>query len=343
MSHIAARLSRRDWIARTALPALTIPALAIPALPVPGLVTSALAAQPRKKALIAITLDLEMSRQYPRRDMMEWDYEKGNLDADTKQYAREAGRVARQHGGLIHYFCVGRVLEQPDIQWLEELAATGHAIGNHTYDHVNVTATTSEETQFRFRRAPWLARGLPARQLIEENIHLTRVALEQRAKIKENGFRTPGGFHPGMSDRPDLQEMFKALGYSWISSKYPAHNAGQPKEEPTAEVYADIVRAQQESQPFRYPNGLIEIPMSPISDVNAFRSNFWKLESFLKAIRLGVEWAIEHGAVFDLLAHPSCLVVEDPTFETVKLICQLVKRAGDRAAIVDLGTIAASV
>ena len=46
------------------------------------------------KALIAITLDLEMSRHYPKRGMMEWDYEKGNLDADTKRYAVEAGRGA---------------------------------------------------------------------------------------------------------------------------------------------------------------------------------------------------------------------------------------------------------
>ena len=47
--------------------------------------------------------------------------------------------------------------------------------------------------------------------------------------------------------------------------------------------------------------------------------------------------------VFDFLAHPSCLVVEDPTFETVKLICSLVKDAGDKAAIVGLDEIAKGV
>ena len=83
--------------------------------------------------------------------------------------------------------------------------------------------------------------------------------------------------------------------------------------------------------------------MSPISDVGAFRSNFWKRSYFLKAIRQGVEWAIAHGAVFDFLAHPSCLVVEDPKFETIELICDLVRRAGDRAALVGLDTIARRV
>ena len=69
-------------------------------------------------------------------------------------------------------------------------------------------------------------------------------------------------------------------------------------------------------------------------------SKIWRREYFLKAIRLAVEWAIEVGGVFDFLAHPSCLVVEDPKFETVKLICDLVDRAGDRAAIIDLDAIA---
>lgn len=295
------------------------------------------------KAQIAITLDLEMSRHYPKRGMTEWDYKKGDLDEATKQYAVEAARVAKEHGGVIHFFCVGRVLEQPNVDWLKEIAAAGHPIGNHTYDHVNVLATEPAKTQFRFQRAPWLAKGMTARQLIEENIRMTNIGLRQRAEIAERGFRTPGGFPNGLNDREDLQKMLQKLGYKWVSSKYPRHQAGVPKKEPGADVYADIVRAQSEAQPFVYPSGLVEIPMSPISDVNAFRSNFWKLDYFLKAVTLAVEWAIEKGGVFDFLAHPSCLVVEDPTFETIKQICKTVSRAADRAAIVDLDTIAASV
>ena len=80
--------------------------------------------------------------------------------------------------------------------------------------------------------------------------------------------------------------------------------------------------------------------MSPISDIGAFRGGRWKLEAFLKAIRLGVEWAIDNKAVFDFLGHPSCLYVTDPEFRTIDLICDLVKKAGNRAALVDLGTLA---
>src|ERR1700730_14177265 len=98
-------------------------------------------ASKRGKALVAITLDLEMSRNFPTWDQTHWDYEKGNLDSDTKGYAVEAARIVKRAGRRIHFFAVGRVLEQEDVSWLTELAREGHSIGNHTYDHVNVKAT----------------------------------------------------------------------------------------------------------------------------------------------------------------------------------------------------------
>ena len=226
---------------------------------------------------------------------------------------------------------------------MKEIAKEGHSIGNHTYDHVNVHAQKPEQIQFRFQRAPWLIRGKSTQQIIRENIRMTSIAMKQRAGIEANGFRTPGGFHDGISNRPDLQKMFVDLGFSWISSKYPRHLSGKPMQELSQDVYRSIVQAQREAQPFLYPNGLVEIPMSPISDVGAFRSKFWKLNYFLKAIRMAVEWAIETRGVFDFLCHPSCLVVEDPNHETIRMICEVVRQAGEKATIADLGSIAARV
>lgn len=295
---------------------------------------------PARKALIAITLDLEMSAEYPRRGMTEWNYRKGELDADTKKYAVDMARIAKDRGGLIHFFALGRTLEQEDVGWLKQLAADGHPIGNHTYDHINLLAQKLEDLQFRYQRSPWLVKGKTVPEVIEDNIATTTLALKERCGITPNGFRTPGGFNPGLMQRPDLQKLLVKQGFSWVSSLYPAHTCGKPKEEPTEAVYADIVKAQAAAQPFEYPNGLIEVPMSPVSDVNAFRTHYWKRAWFLKAVRLAVEEAIRTGGVFDFLAHPSCLVVEDPDFEVVKLICDLVKVAGDRAAIVGLDEIA---
>jgi peptidoglycan/xylan/chitin deacetylase (PgdA/CDA1 family) len=297
----------------------------------------------RDKAQIAITLDLEMSRNFPTWETTHWDYEKGNLDTDTKQYSVEAARRVKERGGVIHFFCVGRVLEQENVEWLKEIAATGHAVGNHTYDHVYLLAKRPEEVQFRFQRAPWLMRGKPVAEVIADNIRMTTEALQTRAGIKTAGFRTPGGFSTGLDGREDLQKMLLDQGFSWVSSKYPAHANTKPGERPTQAVFDSIVKAQAAAQPYVYPTGLIELPMSPISDIGAFRGGRWPLEDFLTAIRLAVEWTIEHKAVFDFLAHPSCLVAMDPQFKAVELICDLVKQAGNKAAIVTLDTMAKQV
>jgi peptidoglycan/xylan/chitin deacetylase (PgdA/CDA1 family) len=294
----------------------------------------------RDKALIAITLDLEMSRNFPTWDQTRWDYEKGNLDAATKKYSIEAARRVNERGGKIHFFVVGRVFEQENVDWLREIVRAGHPVGNHTYDHVNVKAQRPEDIQYRFRRAPWLMRGKTPREVIEDNIRLTDLALKARVGVPSRGFRTPGGFANGIEERPDLQRMLLDLGFRWVSSKYPAHPMTKAGEEPTKAVFDGIVKAQEAAQPFGYRSGLVEVPMSPISDITAFRTGRWKVEHFLKAIRRVVEWAIEHRAVFDFLGHPSCLLVTDPKFQALDLICDLVQAARGRAALADLDVIA---
>jgi peptidoglycan/xylan/chitin deacetylase (PgdA/CDA1 family) len=304
---------------------------------------ASLAAGEAQPALIAITLDLEMSRNFPKWDQTEWDYEKGNLNAETKRYAVEACRRVKAHGGVIHCFAVGRVLEQPDVGWLKEIAAAGHPVGNHTYDHVNVKATRPEDVQFRFRRAPWLIEGQPPRDVIRENIRLASAALKARAGIEAAGFRTPGGFADGLADRPDLRRMLRELGFGWVSSKYPAHPLGDAGKQPGRAVLDAVVKAQEQAEPFAYPDGLVEVPMSPVSDISAFRGGRWELAWFLDALRLSVEWAIDRRATFDFLGHPSCLYVVDPEFRAIELICALVEKAGNRAKLVNLGAIAERV
>jgi hypothetical protein len=176
--------------------------------------------------------------------------------------------------------------------------------------------------------------------VIRENIRLTNVALKTRVGIDPAGFRTPGGFAAGLADRADIQQMLLDLGFRWVSSLYPQHPVGEPMREPTEAVLAGIIAACPKAQPFVYPSGLVEVPMSPISDIGAFRGGRWKLEWFVEAVRRGVAWAIDNGAAFDFLGHPSCLYATDPKFDVIEMICQMVRKAGDRAEIVDLNTLA---
>jgi hypothetical protein len=296
------------------------------------------------KAQIAITLDLEMSRNFPNWEDTRWDYEKGNLNAAAKQYTTAACRRVKRRGGLIHTFVVGQVFEQPDVDWLKQIADDGHPIGNHTYDHVYLLAESTEQLQYRFRRSPWLLRGQTLPEALRENIKLTNAAMQDRIGVTANGFRAPGGFANGLLGREDIQELILGLGFDWVSCRYPAHagiedihgSSGQPSQR----AYDNIVAAQRAAQPFLYPTGLLEIPMSPISDIGAFRNGRWKLDHFMRAVRLAIQWAIEHRAMFDFLAHPSCLGVVDPKFQVIDMICDLVDRSAGKAEIVGLDTIA---
>ncbi|MBM3821947.1 MAG: twin-arginine translocation signal domain-containing protein [Verrucomicrobia bacterium] len=294
----------------------------------------------RRKARVAITMDLEMARNFPRWEDTHWDYTKGHLNEETKRYALAAARRVKFHGGVIHFFLVGQALEQENVEWLQELHREGHPIGNHTYDHVNVLARRPEDLQFRFQRAPWLLRTQDPVQAIRENIEQCSQAMRHRLGFAPAGFRTPGGFAEGLQGRPDIQQLLLDCGFSWVSCRYPAHPYGQPGTRADHEVLAGIVKAQSNSQPFVYPTGLIEVPMSPISDVGAFRNCRWPLEDFLRAIRAGVTWAIEQGAAFDLLTHPSVLYPNDPEFRTIDLVCDLVGQARDGAALADCSTLA---
>ena len=297
---------------------------------------------PGRISLVAISLDLEMARNFPKWEDTHWDYEKGNLNEETKKYAVEAARRVKARGGVIHFFLVARALEQENVDWLKEIIRMGHSVGNHTYDHVYLLATKPEEIQYRFTRAPWLIEGKSPAEVIRENIRLASEAIKRRLGAPPVGFRAPGGFADGLTNRPDIQKMLLDLGFKWASTKYPAHPNSEPGTPPSAPVFEGIVKAQAAAQPFVYPSGLIEVPMSPISDIGAFRNGRWKLDDFLKATRLNLEWVIANRVVFDFLAHPACLYAMDPEFKTIDMICDLVKRAGSAARVVNLEQIVES-
>jgi peptidoglycan/xylan/chitin deacetylase (PgdA/CDA1 family) len=295
------------------------------------------------QALVAITLDLEMSRNFPTWDQVHWDYHKGNLDKDTKAYAAEACRRVKARGGRVHCFAVGQVFEQDNLDWLRAIVRDGHPVGNHTYDHVNILARTPEELQFRFRRWPWLMMGRTPERVIRDQVRMTNQAIQSELRTTSAGFRSPGGFGRGLKERPDIQKMLLEEGFDWVSTQYAGVPALREGTKPTPDVFAAILRTQPACQPYQYESGLVEVPMSTISDIHAFRTARWKLPDFLKAIEIALDWVIERKAVFDFLAHPSCLAVTDPEFKAVELICAKVQAARPRAELVDLATIARRV
>lgn len=302
------------------------------------------AAAPRRfpKAQIALTVNLEMSRNFPTPLETRWDFEKGNLDEANKRYAAELGRLLKKRGALGTFFVVGQVLEHENVDWLAEIRDQGHVIANHTYDHVNMTGAKPEDLQFRFRRAPWLVEGRTAEQVVEENIRMTNSALRHRLGIQRvRGFRSSNEFDTGLDAMPKAQEMLKRLGFDWVGTKY-SYNAVRvrPLERASEEIFAAVAASQTRTQPYVYPSGLVELPKSALSDVVAFRTGRWGIGDFLEATRRAVEWAIEHRAFFSFSPHSSVQVVVDPEFRVVQMICDLVAKSPDRAELVTFDQVA---
>jgi hypothetical protein len=293
------------------------------------------------RALVALTLDLEMSRNFPSWDQTHWDYHKGNLDTPTKRYAVEFCRRVRALGGRVHLFAVGQVFEQDSVEWLRGLVRAGHPVGNHTYDHVNVLARGRDELQPRFRRWPWLMQGRTVQRVLTDQVRMTDEAITARLETKTRGFRSPGGFATGLTERPDVQKLLQELGFSWVSTKYAGVKGIEEGTAPTGAVLDAIARSQALCQPHVYRSGLIEVPMSTVSDIHAFRIGRWRLADYLRAVEAALDWVIKQRAVFDFLAHPSCLVATDPDFQTVRLIGDKIRAAGARAAWADLDAVAA--
>lgn len=325
------RVSRRDML-RTSFgtAAAVVAAESLGATPSP----------PAAKALVSITLDLEMCDNFPRWEDKHWSYEKGNLNDETKAYAVEACRRIKRHGGIAHLFVVGRALEQANVDWLKQIVQEGHRLGNHTYDHVYVLAQKPEEIQFRFRRSPWLIEGRSPADVIRENIRLTSEAIRTRIGVEPDGFRAPGGFAMGLANRTDVQQLLLDSGFRWASTQSPSPSMGSAAMQPTAVIYERIVAAQRAAQPFVYPSGLIEVPMSPVSDVGAFRGGRWKLPWYLEQIRRGLTECIARGWTYDFLCHPSVLYSQDAGFEAIELMCEIVSSSKGRAELVDLNALA---
>ena len=97
-------LSRREC-----LKAMTVGGLL--GIPLPFLQKSIQAAE-SDTALIAITLDLEMSANFPTYETTHWNFEKGNLNDETKRYSVEAAR--REAGISEKTLRVSVGIEHPD-------------------------------------------------------------------------------------------------------------------------------------------------------------------------------------------------------------------------------------
>ncbi len=277
-------------------------------------------------AALSLTFDVEMCTNFPYWGSV-WDHRKGAIDAETKRYVGKLAEIARETGVRFQWFVLGSSLEDPDVEYLKRLTADGHAVGSHTYHHVNVKAKGWDDLQAVYRSDPALRlRFSSPIAAIRNEIETTSALIRERLGAAPRSFRTPGGFAEGLADAPAVSDLLREHGFRCVSSHYrfplPATGAGDGAARAEA-LHWSITHLQ----PYRYPNGLLEIPMMGLSDIGAFRTLDLERQEWIRLLEGGVDLAAERSLVFSVLMHPCVLACRDPHAASVR---RLLERAACR-------------
>lgn len=277
---------------------------------------------------VQLSFDLEAVTNFPNWTHF-WNDRKGAIDEATKAYVGQINARCETYGAKAHYFLVGSLFEDPNVDYLKRTVDEGHAVGNHTYTHVSIKARDPAHLAGVYTSCPWRAAGRSAQQIVREEVQMTTAAMEARLGVKPKGFRSPGGFANGLQDAADVREMLREEGFWWVSTHYNdglmrtySRNAevGDVPKVPFAELTASFKRSERVLQPYRYEDGLLELPLAGITDVVAWRRYRPDLGEWLRMLADGVDYAHEHGLVFMLTTHPAVLAAIDPFCQTVDVV-----------------------
>ena len=268
---------------------------------------------------LSLTFDVEMCTNFPYWTSV-WDHRKGAIDADCKQYIQKLNAVAAKFGVKLHYFLVGSALEDPDIDYLRQSVNAGHALGNHTYSHVNVRAQEIPQLQVTYAAAPWRAHGRSALTCIRDELRQTSSAMREVLGVNPVGFRTPGGFVDGLHSVPAVQELLKDEGFGYASSHFrfpvdPTRKRPQQERLETA-----MCESLDSLQPYRYPNGLPELPPTGITDIWGFRYLDMDRWEFIDLLKHGIDHAHDNGQVLTMTFHPPVLAARDPHCDVLEAV-----------------------
>lgn len=112
-----------------------------------------------------------------------------------------------RYGAHAVFFVVGRMVEEhPDI--VHAIAAAGHEIGLHGYEHDNLSRYDSE-----------------ALALLEKNLARVGSLAEDITGARPQCFRAPYLMSP-LFYRAEVYALLKAQGYRWVSNRYVRYPVG---------------------------------------------------------------------------------------------------------------------
>ena len=277
---------------------------------------------------VQLSFDVEMVTNFPYWGN-DWNARKGALDRETKEYIRRISETCSQYGAKAHYFLVGSLFEDPDVDFLKASLDAGHSVGNHTYTHVSIKAKQLAHLAGVYAYEPWRAAGRTAPEIVREEVQMTTDAIRRRLGVSPRGFRSPGGFVDGLQNAPEVRRMLAEEGFWWVSTHYNdgiQRHASSPvgrsvtRKRPLDELVAAFNASERHLQPYRYADGLFELPLAGITDVVAWRWYGTELGDWVRLLEAGVDYAHENGLIFMLTTHPAVLAAVDPECLTLHAV-----------------------
>jgi peptidoglycan/xylan/chitin deacetylase (PgdA/CDA1 family) len=206
----------------------------------------------------------------------------GHLNQDIRDYIEKLVSIAERYDARQQFFIQGNTFERPaDVDFWKTIAARGHAIDSHMYNHDNMLGAPVEEVKAQLTK--------------------TKNLIETHLDTENFGVRGPGGYRQGLAGRPDVQKAVLDAGIKWVTTQF-GHTWGWTD----AQSAANIPREQA----YYYPTGLLEIPFCGHQDRTYFDSDCGgdpskTADDWIAYLKQCVDIAYENNLFLALTTHPS--------------------------------------
>lgn len=186
------------------------------------------------RCAIALSYDLEMCAGYAPDGVNH-----GRIMPTLQAYTLHLCDIAEQYGVKLHFFYVCNGLEEEDIQYLQEILRRGHVIDSHTYSHQHVAQSSPK--------------------LLDQELSIANRLLLEKLGITSTVLRGPYGYKRGwLNLQVENRKVILKNGFRWLSGEYDDLVYSQ--------TFSEWIRSPETNIPYRYPEGLVEIPFQGWSD-----------------------------------------------------------------------------
>lgn len=191
------------------------------------------------RCAVALSYDTDMAGGYAPDGICH-----GRTMPALAEYMLRLCDAAEGFGVGLHFFQIGDGLEEEDLGYLQEILRRGHLLDSHTYSHLSLTTDDVAA--------------------LDEELARTNRLLEERLGWTSTVLRGPGGYPQGLQGRPANQEVILKNGFRWVSGHYDLSFAEGDE--------AAAIAAASRNLPYRYPSGLVEVPIQSFTDRHWFDS-----------------------------------------------------------------------